>query len=68
MAAFALIFILEGEEHSLTEATRIVAREGGKLLGIGTYHQTLGGEPDLLSQGHCPKWREDCPCVAERRI
>ena len=34
--------ILEGEEHGLVEATRIVAREGGEVLGVGTYREKLG--------------------------
>jgi acetoin utilization protein AcuB len=38
-------FILEGEEHGLTEATRIVAREGGRMLGVGTYRQKFGDNP-----------------------
>src|SRR5690606_23761704 len=38
-------FVLEGEEHGLTEASRIVAREGGEILGIGTYRHRLGDNP-----------------------
>ena len=38
-------FVLEGEEHGLTEASRIVSREGGKMIGIGTYRQKLGENP-----------------------
>jgi hypothetical protein len=38
-------FVLEGEEHGFTEATRIVAREGGKMLGVGTYRQKFGDNP-----------------------
>ena len=34
--------ILEGEEHGLVEATRIVVREGGEVLGVGTYREKLG--------------------------
>ena len=37
--------ILEGEEHGLLEATRIVAREGGEILGIGTYREKPGEDP-----------------------
>jgi acetoin utilization protein AcuB len=37
--------ILEGEEHGLTEATRMVAREGGEVLGVGTYRQKPGENP-----------------------
>jgi len=29
--------LLEGEEHGIVEASRVVAREGGAVLGIGTY-------------------------------
>jgi acetoin utilization protein AcuB len=38
-------FVLEGEEHGLTEASRIVARDGGEILGIGTYRHKLGDNP-----------------------
>ena len=38
-------FVLEGEEHGWTEASRIVAREGGTMLGIGTYRHKLGENP-----------------------
>jgi acetoin utilization protein AcuB len=38
-------FVLEGEEHGLTEASRIVAREGGEILGVGTYRYKLGDNP-----------------------
>jgi acetoin utilization protein AcuB len=38
-------FVLEGDEHGLTEASRIVAREGGEILGIGTYRHKLGDNP-----------------------
>ena len=38
-------FVLEGEEHGLTEATRIIAREGGEVLGVGTYREKLGENP-----------------------
>lgn len=37
--------ILEGEEHGLVEATRIVAREGGEVLGVGTYRERVGEDP-----------------------
>ena len=37
--------VLEGEEHGLVEATRIVAREGGEVLGIGTYRERPGEDP-----------------------
>jgi acetoin utilization protein AcuB len=35
-------FILEGEEHGFVEASRVIAREGGQVLGIGTYREKLG--------------------------
>lgn len=38
-------FVLEGEEHGLTEASRIVARDGGEILGVGTYRQSFGENP-----------------------
>jgi len=38
-------FVREGEEHGLTEATRIIAREGGEVLGVGTYREKLGENP-----------------------
>lgn len=38
-------FILEGEEHGMIEATRLVAREGGEVLGIGIYRDKLGENP-----------------------
>lgn len=38
-------FVLEGEEHGLTEASRIVARERGEVLGVGTYRDKLGNNP-----------------------
>jgi hypothetical protein len=34
-----------GEEHGLTEASRIIAREGGEVLGVGTYREKLGENP-----------------------
>jgi acetoin utilization protein AcuB len=37
--------ILEGEEHGFLEATRLVAREGGEVLGVGTYREKLGDNP-----------------------
>ena len=40
-----LDFVLEGEEHGLTEASRIVNREGGEILGIGTYREKVGENP-----------------------
>lgn len=38
-------FVLEGEEHGLTEASRLVAREGGEILGVGTYREKFGDNP-----------------------
>jgi acetoin utilization protein AcuB len=38
-------FILQGEEHGFVEATRIVAREGGEVLGVGTYREKLDEDP-----------------------
>ena len=35
-------FMLEGEEHGLMEASRIVARDGGEILGVGTYRHKFG--------------------------
>jgi acetoin utilization protein AcuB len=40
-----LDFVLEGEERGFVEATRIVAREGGEVLGVGTYREKLGEDP-----------------------
>jgi hypothetical protein len=37
--------VLEGEEHGLTEASRVVSREGGEILGIGTYREKIGENP-----------------------
>jgi acetoin utilization protein AcuB len=36
---------LQGEEHGFIEATRIVAREGGQVLGVGTYRKDPGEDP-----------------------
>jgi acetoin utilization protein AcuB len=38
-------FVLEGEEHGFVEATRLVAREGGEVLGVGTYREKVGENP-----------------------
>jgi acetoin utilization protein AcuB len=35
-------FVLEGEEHGFIEASRIVAREGGEVIGVGSYRDKLG--------------------------
>jgi acetoin utilization protein AcuB len=60
-ASVRIDFILEGEEHGLVEASRIVAREGGEIRGVGTYREKLsespicylrlvGGDADRISQ------------------
>jgi acetoin utilization protein AcuB len=38
-------FVLEGEEHGFVEVTRLIAREGGEVLGVGTYREKLGDNP-----------------------
>lgn len=38
-------FVVEGEEHGFNEASRVIAREGGEVLGIGTYRDRLGDNP-----------------------
>jgi acetoin utilization protein AcuB len=38
-------FVVEGEEHGFNEASRVIAREGGEVLGIGTYRDKLGDNP-----------------------
>lgn len=38
-------FVLEGEERGFNEATRIIAREGAEVLGVGTYRDRLGDNP-----------------------
>ena len=37
--------VLEGEEHGFNEASRVVAREHGEVLGVGTYRDKLGNNP-----------------------
>ena len=44
-ASARIDFILEGEEHGLMEASRIVAREGGAISGVGTYREKFGENP-----------------------
>ena len=44
-ASTRIDFILEGEEHGIIEASRIVSREGGEILGIGTYREKIGENP-----------------------
>jgi acetoin utilization protein AcuB len=38
-------FIIEGEEHGFIEASRIVAREGAEVLGVGTYRRKFDESP-----------------------
>lgn len=38
-------FVLEGEEHGFNQASRIIAREGGEVLGVGTYRDKLDDSP-----------------------
>lgn len=45
LASARIDFILEGEEHSFVEASRTVVREGGQVLGVGTYRAKLGDNP-----------------------
>ena len=44
-ASARIDFILEGEEHGLTEASRILSREGGVISGVGTYREKFGENP-----------------------
>jgi acetoin utilization protein AcuB len=44
-ASARIDFTLEGEEHGLVEASRIVAREAGEILGVGTYRENFGANP-----------------------
>ena len=44
-ASTRIDFILEGEEHGLVEASRVVSREGGEILGIGTYREKFADDP-----------------------
>ena len=45
--------ILEGEERSLVEATRIVAREGGEILGIGSFRPKVEESPVCYLRLRC---------------
>jgi acetoin utilization protein AcuB len=38
-------FMIEGEEHGFIEASRIVAREGAQVLGVGTYRRKFDEDP-----------------------
>jgi acetoin utilization protein AcuB len=44
-ASARIDFALEGEEHGLVEASRIVSREAGEILGVGTYREKFGANP-----------------------
>lgn len=44
-ASARIDFILEGEERGLVEASRIVAREGGNISGVGTYREKFEENP-----------------------
>src|SRR3990170_8008946 len=45
IAGARIDFTLEGEEHGLAEASRIVAREAGEILGVGTYREKFSANP-----------------------
>jgi acetoin utilization protein AcuB len=49
--------VLEGEEHGLVEATRIVAREGGEVSGAGTFRENPG--EDLVCYLRLISWTPD---------
>lgn len=38
-------FVLEGEEHGFAEASQIVSKEGGEILGVGTYRGQWADRP-----------------------
>jgi acetoin utilization protein AcuB len=44
-ASARIDFALEGEEHGLFEASRIVSREASEILGVGTYREKFGANP-----------------------
>src|SRR3989304_4642615 len=44
-ASARIDFTLEGEEHGLVEASRVVSREAGEILGVGTYRERFGTNP-----------------------
>jgi acetoin utilization protein AcuB len=44
-ASTRIDFVLEGEGRGLAEASRIVAREGGEVLGVGTFRKKWGETP-----------------------
>ena len=60
-ASTRIDFILEGEEHGIIEASRVVSREGGEILGIGTYREKIGENPVCylrLLSGHSERIAE----------
>ena len=54
-ASTRIDFILEGEEHGIIEASRVLSREGGEILGIGTYRQKIGENPVCYLRLVCGK-------------
>lgn len=44
-ASTRIDFLMTGEASGLAEASRIVAREGGEVLSVGTYRQKWGDTP-----------------------
>jgi len=38
-------FVVEGEEKGLAEASRIIAQQGGEVLGVGSYRKKWGESP-----------------------
>jgi len=44
-ASARIDFTLQGEEHGLVEASRVVSREAGEILGVGTYRERFGTNP-----------------------
>ena len=38
-------FVMEGEEKGLAEASRIIAQQGGEVLGVGSYRKKWGESP-----------------------
>lgn len=60
-ASSRIDFLLEGEEHGFSEASRIVSREGGEIAGVGTYRarwqdsavcylRLLSGDPERIAK------------------
>lgn len=45
--------VLEGEERSLVEVSRLVAREGGEIVGIGTLRAMLDENPVCYLRLRC---------------